>query len=367
MSKSTAVTAIFSAGPSSPGPNPTPLTCTAPCFVVTRAGDTYKALSPSTGTTHEGTLKLVVESAVRDLNAAGGGRVVFGADLFDLGGERFSLHDIADIEFVGQGMDATVIRNFSTEPKDSEPFDMHDTNRIVIRDMTVNAGGSLESTSDAIDFDGGNNVLIERVKVAESRSRGIVFDGKDFTGTVPRTADGNVVRGCVIIGIPGDGIELLAASNNRVEGCTITNVGGRGIQVTKSAPDPIGQGGAPVQTNKKSNDNVLIGNVIDEAGRDGIEVVSGDRNVIDGNLVTNSSDDVLSRDGIRVTSSDSITCDDNVVRNNRAMDTQTTKTQSYGLRIANALCNGTVVGPNNDFTGNRVGDLRDDGTDTQYV
>jgi parallel beta-helix repeat protein len=264
-------------------------------------------------------------------------------------------------------MDATVIRNFSTESKDSEPFDMHDTNRIVIRDMTVNAGGSRESTSDAIDFDGGNNVLIERVKIAESRSRGIVFDGKDFTGTAPRTADGNVVRGCMIIGIPDDGIELLAASNNRVEGCTITNVGGRGIQVTKSGSNPIGQGGAPVQTNKKSNDNVLIGNTIDQAGRDGIEVLSGDRNVIDGNVVTNSSDDVLSRDGIRITSSDNISCDDNIVRSNRATDTQTTKTQTYGLRIANALCNRTVVGPNNDFSGNRVDDYKDEGTGTIFL
>jgi parallel beta-helix repeat protein len=237
---------------------------------------------------------------------------------------------------------------------------MHEADRIVIRDMTVNAGGPFRASSDAIDFDGGNGVVIERVKIARSRSRGIVLDGKDFsTADEPRTADRNRIRDCVVIGIPDDGIELLAARNNHIEGCTITNVGGRGIQVTKSGPDPIGQGGAKVQINKKSNDNVLIGNIIDRAGYDGIEILSSDRNVIDANTVTNSSDEVRSRDGIRIDSADSQSCNDNVVRNNRATDTrpQEAKTQTFGLRIADSLCQGTVVGPNNDFTGNRVGEI----------
>jgi parallel beta-helix repeat protein len=366
VSKAKTVIASFSAGPAT-DPSTSDPTCGPPCYVVTRTGDTYKAVAPSTGVTYTGGLKLVVESATRDLDAVGGGEVVFATGVFDLGGDRLSLHDIHDVEFAGQSMESTVIQNSSTEAKDSEPFDMHDTNRIVIRDMTVNAGGPFRSTSDAIDFDGGNDVIIERVKITQSRARGIVFDGKDFTGGVPRTADRNLVRNCVITSIPSDGIEFLAASQNRVEGCTITNVGGRGIQIVKSGTDPIGQGGAPVQTNKKSNQNLLIGNTIHEAGYDGIEVMSGDGNVIDGNTITNSSDNATGRDGVRISSVDNVACDDNVVRNSRAEDTQATKTQTYGLRIGNSLCNRTVVGPNNDFDPNRVGPIRDDGTDTINV
>jgi parallel beta-helix repeat protein len=334
-------------------PAPTPST---PTFVVSRQLDTYQAANATTGTLYSGTLKFVLESAARDLNQSGGGRVIFLAGVFDFGSEYGLFHRLSNIEFAGQGMDATIIQNFSTAIADTEPFNMHTTSRVTIRDLTVSAGGSVRPSSDAIDFDEGNDTVIERVKVSASRGRGIVFDGKGLGWT----ADRNILRGCVITGVPGDGIELLAASQNRIEGCTVSNVGGYGIQITKASS----QAEVP---HKKANDNVLFGNVIDESGTDGINISSSDRNVIDGNTVTNSSDDVTSRDGIRITSFDGITSDDNVVRNNRATDTQLTKTQTYGLHIASALCNRTVVGPNNDFSGNRVSTIRDRGTGTRHV
>jgi parallel beta-helix repeat protein len=119
------------------------------------------------------------------------------------------------------------------------------------------------------------------------------------------------------------------------------------------------------QANKKSNDNVVRNNVIDKAGRDGINVTSGDRNRIEGNRVTNSGNAAAS-DGIRITSADSIRCDDNIVQGNVATDTQTTKTQRYGLNIASSLCARTFVG-SNDFSGNRVKGINDVGTGTQYA
>src|SRR5688572_27857034 len=192
-------------------------------FVVHRVGNTYHAVSQTTAKVYSGTLKFAVESAVNDLNQTGGGRVSFTAGVFDLGSDRFEPKDVEDITFEGQGMDSTVIQNSSSASTDTEPFDVSRANRIVIRDLTVGAGGSLRSTSDAIDFDGGNEVLIERVKITGSRGRGIVFDGKDADGGNPRTADWNTIRGCVIDGIPSDGVELLASSNSRIEGCTITN------------------------------------------------------------------------------------------------------------------------------------------------
>src|SRR5688500_9239386 len=80
----------------------------------------------------------------------------------------------------------------------------------------------------------------------------------------------------------------------------------------------------------------------------------------------NSAADTSGRDGIRIGSSDSVTCDRNAVDLNVASDDQTVKTQSYGLNISSGLCNQTVVGGGNDFSGNRLGAIRDVGTDTQY-
>jgi parallel beta-helix repeat protein len=339
---------LVSEAPASPSP-----------FAVRRDGSTYHAESQTTSTAYSGTLKSVVESAVVDLNRAGGGTIRFGSGEFDLGNSQWELHDMVAIRFEGQGIDATVIRNsMSSTSFDTEPFDVASAWRTVIRDMTVIAGGPARSTSDAIDFDGGNDTLIERVKITGSRGRGIVFDGKDVVGGVARTADNNVVRDCVISGVPGDGIELLAASSNRIEGCTITNTGVHGIQLTKASS-------SAGQPHKTSNDNVIAGNSIDNAGQDGINVTSGDRNEILANTITNSANRTSGRDGIRITGSDSKTCHDSVVSNNAATDTQATKTQRYGLAIASSLCHRTLVLANN-FEGNKSGAISDQGIDTRY-
>jgi parallel beta-helix repeat protein len=324
-------------------------------YLVTRSGGTYEAVSQATGTTFTGTLKFAVESAVADLKASGGGTVNFAADTFDFGASHFDFDDVADIEFAGSGMDATIIQNHMTTAADTEPFDFSGADRVTVRDMTISAGGPARSTSDALDFDRGNDVLVENVKITASRGRGIVFDGKNENWTSLR----NWVRNCVIDGVPSDGIELLASSQNTIEGCTITNVGGHGIQATKSSTTAD-------QPNKKSSDNLITGNVIDESGQDGVNLNSGDRNEITGNTITNSANVTSSRDGIRISSSDSITCDDNVVAHNTATDTQTVKTQRYGLNISSSLCNRTVVGPGNDFSGNKVAPINDAGTGTIY-
>src|SRR5919106_205856 len=321
-------------------------------FIVRKEGTSYIAESQTK--TYSGALKTVVESAVSDLDSAGGGTVTFQAGVFDLGSGYFRLEDIADITFEGQGIDTTVIRNSSNASADTEPFNFGGANRVVIRDLTVTAGGSVRTTSDAIDFDRGNDSLVERVKVSYSRGKGIIFDGKNAGWTSAR----NTVRDCIIEGTSNDGIQFLASTNNRVEGCTITNVVGDGIESTKSSTQAD-------QPNKKSNDNVIIGNIVDNVGENGIRVNSSDRNRISGNTVKNSSDDASGRDGIRITSADSIRCDDNIVEGNTATDTQTTKTQAYGLHITSSLCNRTVVGTN-DFTGNKTGAIKDNGTNTQY-
>ena len=260
-------------------------------YLVTRNVSDYTAASQTTSTTFTGSLKFVVESAVGTLEAAGGGTISFAAGDFDLGTDFFVLQQIHNITFAGQGIDVTVLHNFTSAAADTEPFNFSGAFGITIRDMTVSAGGPFRSTSDAIDFDQGNDSLVERVKITASRARGIIFDGKNDSWT----ADRNTVRDCVITGVQAQGIEFLASSNNLVEGCTITNTAGHGIEMAKSSATTPG-----IQNNKKSNDNTIRTNTIDQAGGDGISVGSGDRNQITGNTITNSANVTSGRDGIRL-------------------------------------------------------------------
>lgn len=319
-------------------------------------GTTYRADSP--GRSYSGTLKTVVESASAYATAGGGGTLNFRAGDFDLGSTNFEFYDVAGVTFAGAGVDATVLRNSSSAATDTEPFDCTRCDRLTVRDLTVSAGGAVRTTSDALDFDGGDDIVIERVKVTKSRGRGIVFDGKGSPAEGLGTADRNVVRDCVVTGVPFHGIELLASSQNRIENCEITDVGGAGITANKAS-------GSARQPNKKSSDNVIRGNRVINAGQDGIRVNSSDRNLVANNTVRNSSDDTASRDGIRVMSADGVGCDDNTVEGNTATDDQTPKTQKYGLKIMSPNCRRTVV-RGNTLTGNLTGEISDLGTGTIY-
>jgi parallel beta-helix repeat protein len=313
--------------------------------VISRVGDTYYADSLWGGTDYSGTnLSAVGSSAIYDMNRAGGGTISFREGIFDLGTGRWDLHNIANIVFEGQGIDKTIIKNNTSASMDTEPFDFQVANWVTIRDITVSAGGAFRSTSDAIDLDAGNNVLIERVKITLSRSRGIIFDGKG-AGT---SSENNIVRDCIVSGVPSDGIELLASSHNRIERCTISGVGGHGIQITKSST-------VADQRNKKSNDNRVSENIIQNSAEDGVNIISSDLNQIAGNSISGSG-----RDGVRIDSSNSVTCDQNSVTGNTVSGSV-----KWGLNIDDPLCHGTVVNTNS-FSGNGSGSIRDRGTGTQY-
>ena len=302
-----------------------------------------------------GSLERVVERAVAEIRTSGSaGRVRFTAGDFDLGAGYFGLRDIHNITFAGAGINATVIHNKNRTAKDTEPFSFYGAFGVTIKNMTVNAGGSPRTTSDAIDFDRGNDSTVENVKITRSRGRGIMFDGKNYDWE----SRNNTIRNCVITGVHFDGIEFLASSDNTVEGCRIRNVGGHGIEIAKASAV------APGQPNKKSNGNIIRKNVIDRAGRDGIRIHGGDTNVIRGNTVTNSATAVANHDGIRISSSDGVFCDRNRVVNNVATDRRPTKTQRYGLNISTPLCHHTVLSRNR-LKGNRVARIHDAGTGTQ--
>jgi hypothetical protein len=337
-----------------PDPEPQPLSP----FTVTAEGTLYRAESPR-GVVYSGTLKSVVESAAANLAAAGGGVVRFGPGTFDLGLDSLRFQALADVAFEGAGMDATEIRNSNNGALDTEIFSFSRARAVEVRDMALSARGAERTTSDAVDFDAGSENAVERVRVSSSRGRGIVFDGKDLSSGVPLDAESNVVRDCVITGTPLDGIQLLAASRNRVERCTITNPGRHGISIVKASS-------TAAQPNKKPVENVLAANVIHGAGDDGINITSGDRNELLGNIVLNSSSTAELGDGIKIASADGITSDENVVAGNSASDTREVKRQRYGLHIADAACVRTVV-RENTLSGNRLGPVHDAGTDTVFT
>lgn len=317
-------------------------------FDVWREGttNTYHAMSQTTPSSYTCSLKFVTEAAVSELDSSGGGNIIFAAGDFDFGSEFLKFYDPTDIIFSGQGIDVTVLRNWSNANADTEPFNCSNCDRITIRDMTISAGGPVRSTSDAIDLDDGDDNIIERVKITNTRGRVIIFDGKGEGGH----ANGNVVRDCVIIGpVPYDGIQMLASSSNRIEGCSITGVGRHGIYAVKSSS-------IASQPNKPSDDNVIVGNIVQTAANNGIGVYSGNRNVITGNTVLNN----LSN-GIYLTGSTAFPCNDNVVEYNT-----TTDNQQFGLSIYRSACHRTVV-TDNTFSGNGSGDILDNGIDTIYA
>ena len=322
---------------------------TALTFDITRDALTYSAVSQNTSSSYTGSLKSVVESALEELKLAGGGNILFAAGEMDLGSDHFEIDGVVDVTFAGQGMGVTTIQNFTNASADTEPFDAVRSDRLTIRDLTVSAGGSDRTTSDALDFDGGDDILIERVEVTDSRGRGIVFDGKDAVSQTGGTAERNVIRDCIVTNVPRDGIQLLAANGNTIENCHISNAGAEGIRVHLSSS-------SSAQPNKPSNDNTIRGNLIEDSAGNGITVTGGSRNLITGNTIVNNG-----TDGIRVfTSVSSLNCDDNVVDSNSAQGNR------YGLIIASSQCHRTVVGDNN-FTGNSSGAILDNGTDTIYT
>lgn len=329
-----------------------PAKTVGPTFTITKVGGSYRAAKGKE--TYKGSLKFVGETAVQKLNAAGGGTVKFTAGTFDFGPDYFLFgKTLRNITFAGAGRTATLIKNKTNKAADTEPFNFHGTRKVTIRDLTVSAGGSPRTTSDAIDFDKGNDSRVINVGIIASRARGIVFDGKDHK----YTADYNEVTNCVISGIRTDGVDFLASNHNKITGCHISNIGGTGIGAIKAS-------GNAAQRHKKSSYNVIRGNRVDQAGRDGILINGGDHNRVEKNWVTNSSDEVDRRDGIRILALDSVTAIGNVVRDNVAADNQTEPTQRFGLNISSPQCKRTVV-RGNSFEGNRVGAIQDLGTASQ--
>ncbi len=321
-------------------------------YLLTVSGGTYTATTPAGVVASSNAALKTVMDAIK----GAGVKIQFGAGIFDYGADHTTFNTLDGIEFWGMGIDTTFVSNSQNDAADTEPFSFTRCNNVVIRDMTVSAGGTARSSSDALDNDGGSGWLVERVKITASRARGIAMDGKD-PGAV---ADSNIIRDCIISGTQGstagDGIELLATTNCIVERNTITSVAAHGIQISKGA----------TILGTKATGNIIRNNTIVLAGRDGVNIISCDSNEIRNNSILNSATVTASKDGIRIETADTVVANGNITDGNTCTDDRTPKRQRYGVNISPTLAieanNNQIT--NNVLSGNLTGNYNDGGTST---
>lgn len=322
-------------------------------YTITVSGGTYTATSAAGAVVASDTVLLNVINAVKGANR----HIHFGPGTFDFGTDHATFNGLDHLTISGSGMDVTFIQNNTNAAADTEPLSYTDCNYAIVQDMTISAGGTARTTSDALDFDHTSNGAVYRVKVTLSRARGIVYDGKD----VGASADNNIIQDCIVSGCPGSGIELLAANNNQIINCTVTGCAsstGAGISISKASA-------TAGQPNKKANTNIVTSCTASNNQRDGVRILSCDSNTISGGTFQNNGQGGTTFDGIRINTQDSITADSNVIDGVLSNDTQGTKTQRYGCNVGPTT--GTATGNiirNSNFQFNKTASINDGGTGT---
>lgn len=286
--------------------------------------------------------------AARDLlAAAGGGVLLLSSGTFDLGENRVVFRDMPGITVQGAGMDATIVRNDTALEFDSEPLTYNHSDYCCVFDLTVSGGGPPRPSADGLDFDDSDFVRIERVRIARSRGRGIVFDGKDEG---QQQAIGNIVRDCVVTGCAATGIELLAADRCRIIDCEVSGNGEHGLKINR---DPT--------SGQRSHSNRIVGGRFDGNRVDGIVVIESYTTRIEGAMCRDNG-----RSGIRIETLEGGLDD---ARGNEILDCVCTnladfRTQRYGVELvafAPGEVSATVV-RGNDLRGNVLAGLREEGS-----
>jgi hypothetical protein len=288
--------------------------------------------------------------------------------------------DLDDLTFSGEGMFTTIVRSYSTNSSgsDTEPLSFTRCCRVNIRDLQLRSEGTARQTSDALDFDNGNECVVERVYVSAARGNGIHFDGKDYAYAVSGAAYANSVATVtcashalrvgmwakvsgivsasstagfngfhkitartsttISYALPADpgayvsgGTVSGASTKNVVRDCVTTGCASDGIELLAADDNEVvncrsyGNTGHGLQitkassgadsANRKSTGNRVIGGAYTDNGADGINVASSDRNTVIGALCRDNARVTASKDGIRVETANSQTADYNVFAN----------------------------------------------------
>jgi hypothetical protein len=264
------------------------------------------------------------------------------------GEENATFNTLDNLRFTGKGMNgsnATIIANSSTDASDTEPLSFTNCDHVIIEHMEVIAAGSGRTTSDGLDFDDVDEAYIHHVLITDSRARALIFDGKDSGAQ----ATLNVIEDVLATSTQttqGDVLELLGAKRNVFRRVWAYDGGERGMQ--------FNQGGASVT----SDDNVIEDSNVTRNNEDGIEILSGNRNIVRRSHIEGNDQDQAGHDGVEV--SGSLGADDNEIRDNWISDVQGTKTQHHGVDLT-ADADATIV-HDNMWGGNEIGTINDGGT-----
>jgi parallel beta-helix repeat protein len=348
----------------------------------------------------DGTDWTVVRQALLDL-PIDGGTLLFSSGTFDFGLNNVKIEHMHNIWLVGQGIDVTFIKNAPPNTADLEPFSYSDADGAVVRDMTIRSEPNLRYTSDALDFDNSDNVLVERVKITASPARGIIFDGKDQVGQPGWQSHNNVVRNCIVTGCALSGIELLCAENCQIIDCTVygnaehgvniaaqsnslrhsigntvsggsyTNNGKNGIAIFAGESNTVqnvncsgnAQNGVMIRPHPyeslKSVGNVLSGGTFSANTWHGVQIVDSDSTAVDGVQCLDNN-----LDGVRILT-EKYGATGNRIENSGCTNTRLPRKQDWGITlIGTSPAVADTIVRNNDLCGNLRGSLNDQAVNT---
>lgn len=199
------------------------------------AWNDVRATAIPTSTADAGT---VLNAAINEVNAAGGGTVEIGGGTFNF------LTRLVPKSYVcikGAGPGITILRT-QTGVVNSLIFALSGdaVTGVIIEDLTVDGNVSVLGTDlDGINLTSAVRPVVRNVEVKNTGGYGIIFN----TCTAPTAKDCVVTNVATIQATNPDGITAVNGSRARIEGCTVTDWGnsnnGRGIIVQACADSKI--------------------------------------------------------------------------------------------------------------------------------
>ena len=180
--------------------------------------------------------------------------------------------------------------------------------------VRISSNWILEPQGDGIHTEENDNTIIESNYIYSPEKVGILFTNSEKNQILNNTVYSSRSWGL-----------LLDGDYNIIRGNLMDSCGRAGI----NAGIGIAQ-----------NHNLILENIIIESQKDGISIIGGGNNVINGNLVENSDrDNTGTYNGISLTESDY-----NIISNNRLKNND-----RYEINILNAECEKNLVGNQGDL------------------
>jgi len=304
--------------------------------------------------------------------ASTGGKVLLSEGTFTIAGE-ISLATAVHLQ--GMGIGATVIKVKDSDTGDYTILDIDSLSSVTVSDLTID-GNSTSASGDniGIKITNSTSVLINRVRITS-----VSIDTTTGDGIHVVSGSGIKIVACDIVSSQGDGIQV-DAGGPIIDSCMITSSGAAGVDSQGDSTSLVGcwvtgsnsHGvllagsncrvvGCHIATNGaggangmliQGSYNIVSDCYIGDNNRHGINVTSGDYNILRGNMIfENSQGSTGTYDGIELSAS----ADSNVVTGNLVrgvtdhaygIDCQSTTNYVFGNYLlgggASGALNGTV-------------------------